>query len=193
MPGKTIALRADFDALPIQDEKEVEYKSTVPGVMHACGHDGHTAALMATAKVLAKHKENIPGNVVFIHQFAEEIHPGGAKPMIEDGCLDGVDVIFGCHLLSTLPLGTSIYREGFMTAAADRFTIKIGGRGGHGALPHQTIDPVIIGAQIAMNLQTITSRRLDPLKELVISIGTFHAGEAFNVIPDTNFRNSPFL
>lgn len=185
LPGKTVALRADFDALPIQDEKDVEYKSTVPGVMHACGHDGHTAALMATAKVLAKHKESLPGNVVFIHQFAEEIAPGGARPMIEDGCLDGVDAVFGCHLQSTMPLGNVYYRKGFIQAAADKFTIKIIGKGGHGAVPQETIDPIIIGAQIAMNLQTITSRRVDPLKELVVSIGAFHSGNAFNVIPDT--------
>ncbi|MBK5463532.1 amidohydrolase [Peribacillus sp. TH27] len=185
LPGKTIALRADFDALPIQDEKDVPYKSTVPGVMHACGHDGHTAALLATAKALAKHRENLPGNIVFIHQFAEEVTPGGARPMIEDGCLNGVDAVFGCHLMSTLPLGNVYYREGYIQAAADMFTIKIKGKGGHGAIPHETVDPIIIGSQIAMNLQTITSRSLDPLKELVISIGSFHAGEAFNVIPES--------
>jgi amidohydrolase len=184
-PGKTVALRADFDALPIQDEKDVEYKSTVPGVMHACGHDGHTAALLATAKVLAKHREQVPGNVVFIHQFAEELAPGGARPMIADGCLDGVDAVFGCHLQSTMPFGNVYYREGFIQAAADKFIIKIVGKGGHGAVPQETIDPIIIGAQVAMNLQTITSRRVDPLKELVVSIGAFHSGNAFNVIPET--------
>ncbi|GIO04110.1 putative amidohydrolase YhaA [Brevibacillus reuszeri] len=184
-PGKTIALRADFDALPIQDEKEVEYRSTVPGVMHACGHDGHTAALLGTAKVLTKYRDQLPGTVVFIHQFAEELAPGGARPMIEDGCLDGVDVIYGCHLQSTMPFGNVYYREGYIQAAADKFTIIVKGKGGHGAIPHETVDPIIIGAQIAMNLQTIASRKVDPLKQLVVSIGSFHAGDAFNVIPES--------
>lgn len=184
MPGKTIALRADFDALPIQDKKDVPYKSTVPGVMHACGHDGHTAALLATAKVLTKYRRNIPGNIVFIHQFAEEKPPGGSRYMIEDGCLEHVDAIFGCHLMSTLPFGNVYYREGYLQAAADVFTIRIKGKGGHGALPHQTVDPIIIGSQIALNVQSITSRKLNPLEELVVSIGSFHAGETFNVIPE---------
>ena len=184
-PGKTIALRADFDALPIQDEKDVEYRSTVPGVMHACGHDGHTAALLGTAKVLTKYQDQLPGTVVFIHQFAEELAPGGARPMIEDGCLDGVDVIYGCHLQSTMPFGNVYYREGYIQAAADKFTIIVKGKGGHGAIPHETVDPIIIGAQIAMNLQTIASRKVDPLKQLVVSIGSFHAGDAFNVIPES--------
>ncbi|MEK3937264.1 amidohydrolase [Sporosarcina sp. FSL W7-1349] len=185
LPGKTIALRADFDALPIQEKTDVPYKSTVPGVMHACGHDGHTAALLATAKALAKNSDSLPGNVVFIHQFAEEVVPGGAKPMIEDGCLNGVDAVFGCHLMSGMPFGNVYYREGYIQAAADTFAIRVKGKGGHGATPHNTVDPIIIGSQIAMNLQTITSRRLDPLKELVVSIGSFHAGEASNVIPDS--------
>ncbi|WP_442596591.1 M20 family metallopeptidase [Neobacillus sp. D3-1R] len=185
LPGKTVALRADFDALPIQDEKEVDYKSTVPGIMHACGHDGHTTALLATAKVLSKHRNRLPGTVVFIHQFAEELAPGGARPMIEDGCLDGVDAVFGCHLQSTMPLGNVYYRSGYIQAAADKFTIKIVGKGGHGAVPQETIDPIIIGSQVALNLQTIASRRVDPLKELVVSIGAFHSGKAFNVIPES--------
>lgn len=184
LPGKTIALRADFDALPIQDEKDVPYKSTVPGVMHACGHDGHTAALLATANALVKNRGYLPGNVVFIHQFAEEKTPGGARFMIEDGCLNGVDAVFGCHLMSRLPFGNVYYREGYIQAATDIFTIKVKGKGGHGAVPQETVDPIIIGSQIAMNLQTITSRRLDPMKELVVSIGSFHAGEAINVIPE---------
>lgn len=184
-PGKTIALRADFDALPIQDQKDVPYKSTVPGVMHACGHDGHTASLLGTAKVLAKYRDELPGKVVFIHQFAEEVAPGGAKPMIEDGCLDGVDEIYGCHLQSTLPSGNMYYRDGFIQAAADKFIITVKGKGGHGAVPQETIDPVIIGSHIAINLQSIASRRVDPLKQIVVSIGSFKSGDAFNVIPET--------
>lgn len=182
--GKTIALRADFDALPIQDEKDTSYKSLVPGVMHACGHDGHTATLIGVATVLAKHQEQLKGNVVFIHQFAEEIVPGGAKPMIEDGCLDGVDVIFGNHLQSMSPSGMVYYREGPIQASSDKFDIQVIGKGGHGGVPHQTIDPVVIASQLVVNLQQIISRRVNALDTAVISIGAFNSGEAFNVIPD---------
>ena len=127
-PGKTVGLRADFDALPIEDEKDVPYKSTVPGVMHACGHDGHTSTLLHLAKALHEQRENLHGRVVFIHQFAEEITPGGAKPMIEDGCLDGVDVLFGTHLWSGFPTGTVAYKSGEIMAAADSFEIVIKGQ-----------------------------------------------------------------
>ncbi|MGC4379083.1 M20 family metallopeptidase [Fictibacillus sp. Mic-4] len=184
-PGKTVALRADFDALPIQDEKEVEYKSTVPGVMHACGHDIHTSALLGVARVLSEVKEEITGNVVFIHQFAEEVLPGGAKAMIEDGCLDGVDVIYGAHVASDQPVGTIGIKEGYIMANADSFEIEIYGKGGHGAYPHMSVDPLILGSQLVMNLQQIVSRRVDPLKSAVLTVGTFHSGQAFNVIPDS--------
>lgn len=184
-PGKTVALRADFDALPIQDEKNVPYKSKVPGVMHACGHDIHTAALLGVAKVLSEVKDQIPGNVVFIHQFAEELTPGGAKPMIEDGCLDGVDVIFGAHVWSTEPVGTVGINEGFIMAAGDAYEIEIIGKGGHGATPHLTVDSLVVGNQLVVNLQQIVSRRVDPLKPAVVSVGSFHSGQAFNVIPHT--------
>lgn len=183
--GKTIALRADFDALPIQDEKDVPYKSTVPNVMHACGHDGHTATLLGVATVLAKHREQLEGNVVFVHQFAEELLPGGAKPMIADGCLDGVDVIFGTHLQSTLPSGEIFYREGYTMASGDIFEIEISGKGGHGAAPHDTIDPIVTASQLVVHLQQIVSRNVDPIKSAVLSVGSFHSGEASNVIPDT--------
>lgn len=183
-PGKTVALRADFDALPIQDEKEVEYKSTVPGVMHACGHDGHTATLLAVAKVLSENREQLRGNVVLIHQFAEELAPGGAKPMIADGCLDGVDAIFGTHLWSGIPYGKIGYREGFSMAASDRFEIEIFGKGGHGAAPHETIDSIVIASQLVTKLQQIVARRVNPLKAAVVTVGSFHAGNAFNVIAD---------
>ncbi|AJY76786.1 M20 metallopeptidase family protein [Paenibacillus beijingensis] len=184
-PGKTIALRADFDALPIQDEKDVPYKSTVPGVMHACGHDGHTATLLAVAKVLSEHREQLAGNVVLLHQHAEEVAPGGAIAMIEDGCLDGVDVVFGSHLNSKTPLGTYEYNSGAFAAAADIFEIKVQGRGGHGASPHETVDAVVVGAQIVNHLQTIVSRHVNPMKPAVVTIGSFHAGNAENVIADT--------
>jgi amidohydrolase len=183
-PGKTVALRADFDALPIQDEKTVEYRSKVPGVMHACGHDAHTATLLTVAKVLQEHRHLLKGNVVLIHQFAEEVAPGGAIAMIEDGCLDGVDVIFGTHLWSTLPIGTVGYRKGAMMAAADKFTVTIHGKGGHGAAPHETIDSIVIGTTYVQWLQHIVSRRLNPLTPAVVTVGSFHAGGAFNVIAD---------
>jgi amidohydrolase len=184
-PGKTVALRADFDALPIQDEKNIEYKSEVPGVMHACGHDGHTATLLAVAKILNDNKHLLAGNVVLIHQHAEELFPGGANSMIEDGCLEGVDVVFGTHLSSRTPLGTFSYRSGYTMASADSFEIKIIGKGGHGSSPHETIDSIAIGAQLVNQLQHIVSRRVDPQKSAVVSVGSFHAGKANNVIADT--------
>lgn len=184
-PGKTIALRADFDALPIQDEKDVEYKSKVPNKMHACGHDGHTATLLGVATVLAKHREELEGTVVFLHQHAEEIAPGGAKPMVEDGCLDGVDYVFGAHLSSTTPCGTINYCEGYTSAAADAFEITINGKGGHGAHPHTTVDPVLTVGHLVVNLQQIVSRNVDPIESAVLSIGSIHTGNAGNVIPDS--------
>lgn len=184
-PGKTVALRADFDALPLQDEKDVSYKSKIPGVMHACGHDAHTATLLVVAKALSEQKEKLSGNVVLIHQFAEEITPGGAKPMIEDGCLDGVDAIFGTHLWSSTPVGEIGYRSGPIMAAADSFTIEINGKGGHGAAPHETIDSIVVGTTLINQLQQIVSRRVDPLQPAVITVGSFHAGNAFNVIADS--------
>ncbi|MEK5040671.1 amidohydrolase [Sporosarcina sp. FSL K6-3457] len=184
-PGKTVALRADFDALPIQDEKDVPYKSTVSGVMHACGHDGHTATLLQVAKAIHELQEDLAGEYVFIHQHAEEYAPGGAISMIEAGCLDGVDVIFGTHLWSLTPLGTIEYLAGPVMAAADRFTITIQGAGGHGAAPHQTKDAIVIGAQLVMNLQQLVARRVNPIDSAVLSIGSFVAENAFNVIADS--------
>ncbi|KGX93027.1 amidohydrolase [Pontibacillus halophilus JSM 076056 = DSM 19796] len=184
-PGKTVALRADFDALPIQEEVDVPFKSKVDGVMHACGHDGHTATLLGVAKALNAIQDELEGTVVFIHQHAEEYQPGGAIAMIEDGCLEGVDVIFGTHLWATEPTGKLMYREGPLTAAADRFEIKVQGKGGHGAQPHLTKDSIVIASQLVVNLQQIVSRRVDPLDEAVLSIGSFEAGNAFNVIADT--------
>jgi amidohydrolase len=184
-PGRTVALRADFDALPIQEENDLPFKSKVPGVMHACGHDGHTATLLVLAKVLTEMKAELDGNIVFIHQHAEELAPGGAIAMIEDGCLDGVDVIYGTHLWATMATGTVGYRTGPVMAAADSFTIKIQGKGGHGAQPHKTKDSIVIGSQLVTNLQQIISRRVNPLEAAVVSIGAFEAKNAFNVIADT--------
>lgn len=183
-PGRTIAFRADFDALPIQDEKEVPYKSTVPGVMHACGHDGHTAALLGVARVLSHNREALKGKLVFIFQHAEEKPPGGAKFMIEDGCLEGVEAVYGIHLASEIPFGKIGLKSGPAMAAVDAFTIQINGKGGHGARPHQTVDSIVIGSQIVNGLQQVVSRRVDPIESAVLTIGVFQAGTAFNVIAD---------
>lgn len=183
-PGKTVALRADFDALPIQDEKDVPYKSTVEGVMHACGHDGHTATLLTLAKALLPYQESIPGTIVFLHQHAEELAPGGAKPIIESGALDHVDAFFGTHLWATVPVGVLQTSKQEFMAGSDRFEITIQGQGGHGAAPHETKDAIVIGTQLVQQLQQIVSRRLDPLKTAVVTVGTFQAGTAFNIIAD---------
>lgn len=184
LPGKTIAFRADFDALPIHDEKDVPYRSQVDGVMHACGHDGHTAILLTLAKVLQKFQDQLPGNVVFLHQHAEERTPGGARSMIDDGALDNVDAVFGAHLWATEELGVLQTSKNVLMAGADRFEITIQGKGGHGAVPHQTKDAVVIGAEIVLSLQKIISRQLDPLATAVLTIGKFDAGNDFNIIAD---------
>lgn len=183
-PGKTIALRADFDALPITDEKDVPYKSKIDGVSHACGHDVHTAALLGIAKVLSQHQDELHGSVVFIHQFAEEVSPGGAIRMIADGCLEGVDAIYGAHVWSANELGEILFTEGPAMAAADTFSITVQGKGGHGAEPHQSIDPLVSACQLVANMQQIVSRSVDPLKSAVLTVGSIHSGQADNVIPD---------
>src|SRR5699024_9676423 len=183
-PGQTIALRADFDALPIQEENDVPYKSKHPGIMHACGHDGHTATLLTVATVLKEYQKHLPGTVVFIHQHAEEYAPGGAKPMIEAGCLDGVEAVFGTHLWATTPLGILETSTDVFMAGADRFEITIQGKGGHGAYPHETKDAIVIGSELVSQLQQIVSRRLDPLETAVVTVGVFEAGDAFNIIAD---------
>lgn len=182
--GKTIALRADFDALPIQDEKEVSYKSQNPGVMHACGHDGHTAALLGIAKALSQFRQQLKGKVIFIFQPAEETPPGGAKFMIEDGVLDGVDYVFGAHLDSKTPLGKLSVGEGYKMAAVDKFAIHIQGKGGHGARPQDAVDSIVIGSEIVSSIQKIVSRGVSPLQSAVVTIGVFQSGSAFNIIAD---------
>ncbi|MFI2130256.1 amidohydrolase [Lysinibacillus fusiformis] len=183
-PGKTVALRADFDALAIQEENDLPYKSKVAGKMHACGHDGHTATLLGLAKAINKMKSEITGNIIFIHQHAEEVAPGGAKPMIEDGCLDGVDVIFGTHLWAPTPIGEILVKDGAIMAAADKVEIAIQGKGGHGAEPHHSIDAVTLASQFVISAQQLISRRIDPLKSAVLTIGHFEAINPFNVIAD---------
>lgn len=183
-PGKTVALRADFDALAIQEENDVPYKSKIAGKMHACGHDGHTATLLGLAKALNAMRDQLEGTIVFIHQHAEEVAPGGAKPMIEDGCLEGVDVIFGTHLWAPTPLGEILVKDGAIMAAADKVEITVQGKGGHGAEPHHSIDAVTLASQFVVNAQQLVSRRIDPLKSAVLTIGHFEAINPFNVIAD---------
>ena len=185
--GKTVLLRADMDALPILEENEVEYRSQTPGVMHACGHDAHTAMLLGVTRLLIDRRDQFSGTVKVLFQPAEESPPGGAKPMIEAGVLEDpkVDAAFGLHIDQDNPVGTVELRPGPAMAAADRFRILIKGKGGHGAKPHDTIDPIVIGAQIVTALQTLVARVVDPTEEVVVTVGTFQAGQAFNVIPDT--------
>jgi amidohydrolase len=184
-PGPVVALRADIDALPIQDEKLCEYASKKAGVMHACGHDAHTSTLLGIAKIASKHRDTINGSLVFLFQHAEEIAPGGAKSMIANGAIDGVDAVYGVHLWTPFPVGHVYCKEGSMMASPDEFTIRIKGKGGHGGLPHQTVDSVTVGAHLVVNLQTIVSRQVDPTEPCVVSVGSIHAGNAFNVIAET--------
>jgi amidohydrolase len=184
LPGKIVALRADMDALPIQDEKQCEYASQVPGVMHACGHDGHTSTLLAVAEYCSRHRQELRGEIRFIFQPAEEICPGGAIGMIEAGALDGIDVIYGVHLWSLIPIGTAASAAGPLMASVDDFYIDIQGRGGHGGMPHKAVDSVVAGSALVMQLQSIVSRYVDPLKPAVVTIGSSQGGTAQNVIAD---------
>jgi amidohydrolase len=183
--GPTVALRADFDALPIHEETDLEFQSVNDGVMHACGHDGHTATLLGVAKALNKHKDELHGTVVFIHQHAEELPPGGAKPMIEDGALHGVDVIFGTHLQAQMPLYEINYRTDELQASSDSFEVTIFGKGGHGAMPQDTKDSILIASQLVDNFQQIVSRRVNPLQSAVLSVCSFEAIGPYNVIANT--------
>ncbi|HEV2530034.1 MAG TPA: amidohydrolase [Thermomicrobiales bacterium] len=183
---RVLMLRADMDALPIEEENDVEYRSQTPGIMHACGHDGHTAMLMGTARILMGMRDQFAGTVKVLFQPAEE-GPGGAEPMIAEGALEDphVDASFGLHLAQEMPLGVVASKAGPSMAAADSFSVTIQGRGGHGARPHGCVDPIMVGAQIITALQTLVSREIDPLKAAVVTVGALHAGKAGNVIPDT--------
>lgn len=184
--GKVLAIRADMDALPIQELNEVPYCSQRDGIMHACGHDGHTAIALGTAYYLHQHRQDLNGTVKIIFQPAEE-GPGGAKPMIVAGVLNNpdVDAIIGLHLWNNLPLGTVGVRPGALMAAVELFRCTIFGKGGHGAIPHQTVDSLVVAAQIVSALQTIVSRNINPLDSAVVTVGELHAGTAVNVIADT--------
>lgn len=185
-PGPTLLLRADMDALPITEDTGAAYASQNPGVMHACGHDGHTAILLTVAKMLNKVRHDLPGSVKLVFQPAEE-GMGGAQGMIRDGVLDGpkIDYVLGLHLWNEKPVGWLGIAEGPYMAGADEFKLNLTGKGGHGAQPHTTADPIVAGAHIISALQTIVARNVAPIDTAVVSVTTFHGGHAFNVIPQT--------
>jgi amidohydrolase len=186
-PGRTIAVRADIDALPIDEENDVPYRSTVRGAMHACGHDGHTSIVLGLATLLAGARDQLAGEVRFIFQHAEELSPGGAEELVQAGVMDGVHEVIGLHLWSSMPVGRIGLVAGPAMAAPDTFQCTITGKGGHAALPHDTVDPIAIGAQVVTALQQIVARQVDPLEPAVLSVTQFIAGTAFNVIPNSAY------
>lgn len=181
--GRTVALRADMDALPLKEEGDKEYISENPEATHACAHDGHMAVLMGVVQLLSERKDQFTGKVVFLFQPSEERIPGGAKKMIEEGAFDGVDVVFGLHFWQPLPTGKVGAVKGAMMAQPDQFSIKIIGKGGHGSMPHTTVDPILAASHLVVNAQSIVSRNVDPLKPVVVSFGTISGGTIENVIP----------
>jgi amidohydrolase len=182
--GPTVALRADIDALPIQDQKQCAYSSKVSKVMHACGHDAHTAVLLELAHWFTDHPEAWSGQILFIFQHAEEVCPGGAIGIVNSGVLDQVDVIYGVHLWTPFPVGHVYGAAGPVMAAADEFEIIVTGKGGHGGLPHTAIDSVLVGSHLVVNLQSIVSRSVNPTEPCVLSVGVLQAGTAFNIIAE---------
>lgn len=183
-PGKTIGLRADFDALPITEEAEVPFRSKNEGVMHACGHDGHTAYLLVLADCINELKDSLSGTIKIIHQHAEETPPGGAKSIMESGFLDELDAVFGIHLFPSHPAGVVGYRGGYSMAGRTYFKLAIKGVGGHGSSPHMANDAIVAGAHFVTAVQTVISRRLNPFDMGVVTIGSFDGKGSFNVIKD---------
>lgn len=183
-PGKTMGLRADFDALPIKEETGLTFSSKNIGVMHACGHDAHTAYLMVLADILIKYKKELKGKIYIIHQHAEEMTPGGAIGMIKSGDLDEVDNFFGIHVMTDMPLGKVYYHSGETQQGRSKFNVKLIGKGGHGSMPHTANDAIVAGANLVMALQTIVSRRLNPFENGVVTVGSFDGAGTFNIIKD---------
>jgi len=184
-PGPTVLARADMDALPVPEEKDVPYRSQRDGWMHACGHDGHTAVLLSVAEVLIARADELRGRVVFVFQPAEEI-VRGAEAMLADGALDGIDPdqAIGLHLSSMHPTGVVAVRDGPSMAAVDFFRLTVHGRGGHAAKPNETVDPIVVASHLVLALQALVSRETDPVDQAVISVTSVHGGTAFNIIPE---------
>ncbi|TAM73473.1 amidohydrolase [bacterium] len=185
-PGRTILLRADMDALPIEEENDLPFRSTVPGKMHACGHDAHVAMLLGAARILMARRDELAGTLLFCFQPAEE-GKGGGREMVNEGVLDDpkVDAVFGLHISSNYPTGVVAWRPGPFFASSDSIEITIRGRGGHGASPHESVDPIFTAAQFITSVQQIVSRNISPLEPGVVTIGAVHGGTTHNVIPDT--------
>jgi amidohydrolase len=181
--GRAVGMRADIDALPIHEETGLAFASEVPGVMHACGHDAHTAMLLGAAAILQDLRPALAGDVRLIFQHAEEMLPGGARDLVAAGVVDDVDAVIACHLFPALRVGQIGVRTGATTANADTFTIVVEGRGGHGAMPHLAVDPIVVAAEIVTALQTVASRRVDPMQPVVVSVTGIRGGDTFNVIP----------
>jgi amidohydrolase len=179
--GRSVLVRADMDGLPLTETADVPFRSTRAGVMHACGHDVHMAIGLGLARWLAERRQELPGMVRFAFQPAEE-QAGGAKPMIDEGALDGIDRVVGLHVWSQLPTGQVAVPPGVVMASADMFTLTIRGRGGHGALPHLTVDAVVIAAEVVIALQTLVSRETSPIAPVVITLGSVHGGTAANIV-----------
>jgi amidohydrolase len=174
-----------MDALPVTEETDHGFRSEVPGVMHACGHDGHMAILMGAARILSAHRAMLQGDIVFLFQPSEEAHPGGASGMIADGALDGASRVFGLHLWQPLASGVVGIRPGPMMAQSDEFEVVVHGRGGHASQPHLTVDPVLVASHLVVAAQAVVSRNTDPVAAAVVTFTTVHGGRIFNIIPDT--------
>lgn len=184
-PGPSLAIRADFDALPIQEDTGLSFASKNPGVMHACGHDGHTAYMLILADTLIEMKEQLPGRIRILHQPAEETPPGGALGMVKAGCLDGYDHVLGAHVMSTMALGKIAYREGPIQTGRTTFKVKLQGKGGHGSTPQDANDTIVAAAQFVTAVQTIVSRRVNPFDTVTVTIGSFDGKGSANVIKDS--------